>query len=648
MNITDLLKRYRLSDEEYEKMKILLQHEPNNIEWAVFSALWSEHCSYKSSKIHLKKFSATKTPFVFTEEGENAGAIKLPTGEKIVFKMESHNHPSFIEPFQGAATGVGGILRDIFTMGARPIALANYLCFGNENSDKMNYLFKNVVRGISHYGNCVGVPMITGRTQFDDAYNQNILVNAFALGYLTQDQRMALSVAQGVGNYVVYVGARTGPDGVHGAAMASESFGEDLASKRPNIQIGDPFLEKLLIESCMEVIHNDLVVAIQDMGAAGLTSSSFEMAAKGNVGFEIDLSKVPTRGSQMEPEDILLSESQERMLLICKPDKFEAIKGIFTKYSLESEVIGKVIDGNTVRILWEEEVLADIPAKHLVDNAPIYSRDYKSDKTRSYNAYTINKKDSYKEIYQQFDQRVGVKTIYDCSWDMGLIRLPESGASVAVALGGRSDILKRSVKIGAIDSIIWPSIKMALRGVQPLGATDCLNYGNPEKPEIMNEFVESIDYITKTCEAISVAVVSGNVSFYNETGPVNIIPTPAVGVVGYRKDTNVPLKKEMDFPYTAKIRIGDLSIKHDSDLILGNQIETDEWAKILKGIIDLYDLYLPDGVFVYDLFDQKQINTMYLYLFEVGFSEFSKMKSYINGIKQISDFFVVLEERGLD
>ncbi|MEK7356615.1 MAG: AIR synthase-related protein, partial [Bdellovibrionota bacterium] len=346
------LKTYRLNEVEYGKIYELLGRDPRPVEWALFSALWSEHCSYKSSKIHLKKLF-NKSSRVVESFGENAGVVDLGGGERVAFKIESHNHPSFIEPYQGAATGVGGILRDIFTMGARPVALADYLCFGRPTAPRMSQLVDGVVRGIGGYGNCVGVPTITGQTEFHESYDNNILVNAMAVGLFRPGEKVYLSKAKGAGNWIVYVGAKTGRDGVHGASMASESFEADSASKRPTVQIGDPFFEKLLIESCLEVMKEDLVVAIQDMGAAGLTSSSFEMASKGGVGFRIELDKVPLRDSSMSPEDILLSESQERMLLVCEPAKFERIAAIFHRWNLDAVKIGEVTTKKTVELHWK-------------------------------------------------------------------------------------------------------------------------------------------------------------------------------------------------------------------------------------------------------------------------------------------------------
>lgn len=362
MNLQDKLNLYRIQPNEYDRICELLGRAPEGVEWAVFSALWSEHCSYKSSKVHLKKlFSQSER--VLQSFGENAGIIDLGRGEKVAFKMESHNHPSFIEPYQGAATGVGGILRDIFTMGARPMALANYLCFGEPKAERMTELVRGVVGGIGGYGNCVGVPTLTGQTNFHESYNGNILVNAMAVGLFQEGDPICLSQATGVGNWVVYVGAKTGRDGVHGASMASESFDEDSESKRPTVQIGDPFYEKLLIESCLEVMKEGLVEAIQDMGAAGLTSSSFEMADKGNVGLTLNLDSVPLRDPTMTPEDILLSESQERMLLICKPEKFADIRAIFEKWGLDACAIGEVIADPVIRLMWRGETLSEMSPK---------------------------------------------------------------------------------------------------------------------------------------------------------------------------------------------------------------------------------------------------------------------------------------------
>jgi len=549
--IEQKLKTYRLSAEEYEMMKSLLQREPKEVEWPLFSALWSEHCSYKSSKIHLRKFSYRNesTPDM---DGENAGVVDLGFGERIAFKMESHNHPSFIEPVQGAATGVGGILRDIFTMGARPILSANYLCFGESTEARMPYLMKGVVKGISSYGNCVGVPTVTGQTNFHPQYNKNILVNALNVGYFGPNQKMALSKAAGLKNYVVYVGAKTGRDGVHGASMASASFDNDSESKKPNVQIGDPFYEKLLIEACLEVLEKDLVVAMQDMGAAGLTSSSFEMASRGQVGLEIDLKKVPLRDSSMTAEDILLSESQERMLLICEPKNFEALQKVFKKWSLESVVLGEVISQRKMHLKWGVETLTEIDPDLIVEKAPRYQRPYKpwhfpnqvdqlstpamaSVKSAIQKALQTLRLNSHDWIHNQYDQRVGARTAMGCESAVAFARLDHSGRGLSLSVGCRPEVMCVDAEIGALDAVYYPAFQMAIKGAKTLAVTDCLNFGNPQKSEIMSEFVASVEAIAKASRELDAPVISGNVSFYNETLGENIVSTPATGLVGLRE-----------------------------------------------------------------------------------------------------------------
>lgn len=553
--MTDLeskLKHYRLNSSEYEQIQKLLGRPPQGLEWALFSALWSEHCSYKSSKVHLQGLF-NKSPRVLQSFGENAGVLDLGEGERIAFKMESHNHPSFIEPYQGAATGVGGILRDVFTMGARPIMLANYLCFGDPKAPRMQALVDGVVRGIAGYGNCVGVPNVSGQTEFDESYNNNILVNAFALGLFREGEPIALSKAQGVGNCVVYVGAKTGRDGVHGASMASESFGADSAKKRPTVQIGDPFFEKLLIESCIEVIQENLVVAIQDMGAAGLTSSSFEMAAKGGVGLVLDLSKVPLRDSTLSPEDIMLSESQERMLLVCEPSKFPRIREIFDRWNLDSQIIGEIVQEPLVTLKWKGEVLTKIDPCLIVDHAPVHHRKFEpyvsehqvpcegdlessGEETKSLikSQLTSVQGCSREWIYRQYDQRVGAATAQGCERSVGVVQLPDSKRGLSVALGCRPYLMKLDAAIGGADSVAYPSLQMAAKGFEAIGVTDCLNFGNPEKLPVMSGFVASVRKMSQQCQALGAPIISGNVSFYNETQGQNITGTPATGVVGLR------------------------------------------------------------------------------------------------------------------
>lgn len=549
-NLQEKLSLYRMTEEEYGLMKNLLGREPVAVEWPLFSALWSEHCSYKSSKIHLRKFSYRNqnTPEM---DGENAGVVDLGCGEKIAFKMESHNHPSFIEPVQGSATGVGGILRDIFTMGARPIMSANYLCFGEVATPRMNYLMNGVAKGLSSYGNCVGVPTVTGQTNIHRRYNKNILVNALNVGYFGPDQKMALSKAKGTNNLVVYVGAKTGRDGVHGASMASASFDEDSESKRPNVQIGDPFFEKLLIEACLDVLRKDFVVAMQDMGAAGLTSSSFEMASKGQVGLVIDLKKVPLRDSTMTAEDILLSESQERMLLICEPRNFEKLQNEFKRWSLDAVVLGEVQTSRKVKLMWGVETLTEIDPDLIVERAPQFTRPYSKwnypNKVTELPAPNIDlakllksklqefKLNSHQWIHNQFDQRVGARTAMACESSVAFARLDHSGRGLGLAVGCRPEVMLMDAEIGALDAVYYPAFQLAIKGAETLAVTDCLNFGNPQKTEIMSEFVASVEAIADAGKRLDAPVISGNVSFYNETLGENIISTPATGVVGIRE-----------------------------------------------------------------------------------------------------------------
>ena len=554
------LKTYRLNESEYQKICDLLGRDPKGVEWALFSALWSEHCSYKSSKVHLKKLFS-RSSRVVESFGENAGVVDLGQGERVAFKIESHNHPSFIEPYQGAATGVGGILRDIFTMGARPIALANYLCFGEPKAPRMQTLVDGVVRGIGGYGNCVGVPTVTGQTVFHESYSGNILVNAMAVGLFRPGEKIFLSKAKGVGNWVVYVGAKTGRDGVHGASMASESFEADSAAKRPTVQIGDPFYEKLLIESCLEVMKQDLVVAIQDMGAAGLTSSSFEMASKGGVGFRLHLDQVPLRDSSMQPEDILLSESQERMLLVCEPSKFEDLAKVFHRWGLDAVKIGEVTEKKSVELYWKGDLLTDIDPDLLVENAPQYQRPFKvlqpqnrTEKRAEVKTVIANAGEtllglmkaaegtSREWVYRQYDSRVGASTARDCRDSVAVVRLKDSNRALGIVLGCRPHVMRFDARIGGTDAVAYPAFELALKGFEPLAVTDCLNYGNPERENVMSDFVASLEGMNGVCAALEAPIISGNVSFYNETMGRNITPTPSTGLIGLRDSvTNLPL-----------------------------------------------------------------------------------------------------------
>lgn len=539
---------------EYEKIISLLKREPNSIERALFSALWSEHCSYKSSKIHLKKFFKP-SPRVISEFGENAGVVDLGMGERAAFKMESHNHPSRIEPFHGAMTGVGGILRDIFSMNARPMALANYLCFGEREHPLTKKLLDGVVKGIGGYGNCIGIPMITGHTSFHSAYNENILVNALAVGIYSPFDEMMTSKIKKAGSCVVYAGSRTGRDGIHGASMASESFGEK--KRRSTVQVGDPFYGKLLMESCLEVMRENLVLAVQDMGAAGLISSSFEMAGKSGLGMNLYLDRVPLRDSTMTAEEILLSESQERMLLVCSFENYPKVEQIFKRWDLPVCLLGEVIKERKMNLYWKETLLTSIDPAFLTKEAPEYNRPYSvwsfPNKTNNVSQTILKlKKDnsslmkilqkgfSKEFIFNQYDQRVGARTAGDCSFSIGIIQLPYTKRFLGLALGGRPHVFNMDASQGGKDSIFYPSIQLACKGFEPLAVTNCLNFGNPEKEKIMSQFVAVVSAMAESSFALNTPIVSGNVSFYNESNEKNIIPTASTGVVGLKKNSSWP------------------------------------------------------------------------------------------------------------
>ncbi len=548
-------KQYRLSGEDHSRLKTILGREPKTLERILALALWNEHCSYRSSKRHLKNF-LFPTRKKISALGEQAGIVDLGRGERVSFKMESHNHPSFITPYHGAGTGVGGILRDIFAMGARPIALADYLCFGSPEADGHAGRVDGVIRGIGDYGNCMGIPTVTGRTEFSSSYNKNILVNAMALGYLDSKTKAMDSKAQGAGNYVVYVGSSTGRDGILGADMASRSFGQETA--KATVQIGDPFFGKQLMEACLLAMEKGLVRACQDMGAAGLTCSSFEMADKGGIGLSLHLDKVPLRDQSMGPEEILLSESQERMLLICEPSRWEELKSLFEGYELEICVLGAVLDQKEMELFWRGKRILKADPKLWTSHAPVEDRPSvlpEPAKRVSPKHFSPSKKQikrillqilsspegrSRQFIYRQYDQRVGTNTIRDASYPIAVIRLPESGRELGIALGCRPHLMAVDVEQGAKDAVFYPALQLALRGFQPWAVTDCLNFGNPEKKEVMGAFVLSVENIAKACEILDAPIVSGNVSFYNESGTDNITPAPSIAIIGL-KDSPSPL-----------------------------------------------------------------------------------------------------------
>ena len=560
-DIETQLANHKLSQEDYTHIKEILGREPNLVELGVFSAMWSEHCSYKSSKVHLKGFP-TKAPWVIQGPGENAGVIDIGDGYAAVFKMESHNHPSFIEPYQGAATGVGGIMRDVFTMGARPVASLNALRFGNVVNDDdiskhQRYLVRGVTEGIGGYGNCMGVPTIGGEVSFDECYNGNILVNAFNLGIAKSDE-IFLGRAEGIGNPVMYVGAKTGRDGLGGAVMSSDSFTEESKSLRPTVQVGDPFTEKLLLEACMELFKTDHVIGIQDMGAAGLTSSSFEMAGRTGSGMTMHLDKVPAREENMTPYDFMLSESQERMLLCAKKGSEQAIIDIFEKWDLDAAVIGEVTDTGNMELFWEGEKVAEVPVDPVSEEAPELNRPMSKPpyldliqnvtindfpKVSNQEAFeTLTKSMEVVDkswIYTQYDSMVQTNTIKKGGMlDASVIRVKENGKALAMSSDCNVRHCYIDPKGGAAAAVIESGRNVAMTGAQPLAITDCLNYGNPENPEVMWQFGQGCLGIKEACAELNTPVIGGNVSLYNETNGVSVFPTPSIATVGVNDDEN--------------------------------------------------------------------------------------------------------------
>ena len=541
-----------LKKEEFSKICKLLKRTPNITELAIFSAMWNEHCSYKSSKKHLKKLN-TKGKQVIQGPGENAGVIDIGDDDAIVFKIESHNHPSFIEPYQGAATGVGGIMRDVFTMGARPIANLNSIHFGSPQHKKTKNLLRGVVKGIGGYGNCIGVPTIAGQTSFDESYNGNILVNAMTLG-LVNKKKIFYSKAAGLDKPVIYVGSKTGRDGIHGASMASATFDDKIEEKKPTVQVGDPFTEKLLLEACLELMSDNSIIAIQDMGAAGLTSSSVEMASKGNLGIELDLSKVPCREEKMTPYEIMLSESQERMLIVLENGKENHAKKIFDKWNLDFAIIGKTTNSKNIELTFNNEKVAEIPIKFLSENAPVYDRKWK--KTKLPQKLKINK-DEFKSlklsdclkkilanpniaekkwIWDQYDHTVMGDTIQKPGGDAGVVRVHGSKKAVAASVDSSASYCFSHPNTGGKQVVCESWRNLISVGAKPIAITNCLNFGNPEKEKNMGEFVESVDGISEASKFLDFPIVSGNVSFYNETNDKGIKPTPTIGGVGLIKD----------------------------------------------------------------------------------------------------------------
>ena len=605
-----VIREHGLTPEEFEKIKELLGgRAPTLTELGIFSVMWSEHCSYKSSRVHLKRLP-TRSKLVLQGPGENAGIIDIGDGWACAFKIESHNHPSFIEPFQGATTGVGGILRDIFTMGARPVAVMDSLRFGPITPSKdvsQKELHKNhsvvdgVVSGVASYGNCFGVPNLGGETKFEPCYSGNPLVNAFALG-LVRKNEIFYAKAAGEGNPVIYVGAKTGRDGIHGATMASEEFSEASEGKRPNVQVGDPFLEKLLLEACLEAMQTGAIVGIQDMGAAGLTCSTCEMGGRGGVGIEIELDRVPQRETGMTPYEIMLSESQERMLLVAQKGREDEVFRVFEKWGLDAVEVGKVTTGNTLRVLEHGKIVAEIPNPALTDEAPLYKRPLarweppvprEMPEHITLNAtadFTANLKQllaspnicGKRWVWQQYDHMVQTNTVEaPGAGDAGVIRIKGSQRGLAMALDGSGRWCYLDPRLGAMHAVAEAARKVACSGAVPVGATNCLNFGNPEKPHIMWQFSQTIDGITRACEELEIPITGGNVSFYNETLGEGIYPTPVLGVVGILEDVHKTPKMHFSAPgrTIVLLRAGEAGDITDAQTEFGSS----EYAKEVLG-----------------------------------------------------------------
>jgi len=556
-----------LTEEEFDRAVGILGHVPNMTELGIFSAMWSEHCSYKSSKVWLKTLPTTG-PRVICGPGENAGVVDIGDGDAVVFKIESHNHPSFIEPYQGAATGVGGILRDVFTMGARPIAILDSLRFGSPGHARTRHLVAGVISGIGGYGNCVGVPTVGGECEFHPSYDGNILVNAMCVGIARAD-RIFYSAAAGLGNPVIYVGAKTGRDGIHGAMMASAEFSADAGERRPTVQVGDPFTEKLLIEACLELMEGDAIVAVQDMGAAGLTSSSVEMAGKGGLGIELDLDRVPLRETGMSAYEIMLSESQERMLMILRPGSEIDARSIFTKWELDFAVIGRVTETGRLILRMNGEIAADIPVAPLVTAAPVYQRPWRRrDPEPEIDPSSFPERDPFqclqrllvspalaskRWIWEQYDHLVMGNTVKRPGGDAAVVRVSATGKALALATDCTPRYCRADPVRGGAQAVAESWRNLTAVGAEPLALTDNMNFGNPERPEIMGEFAGAIEGIREACLALDYPVVSGNVSLYNETNGSAILPTPVIGGVGL----------------VANVRnVVDLALKHDGDALV--------------------------------------------------------------------------------
>ncbi|MBI2188883.1 MAG: phosphoribosylformylglycinamidine synthase subunit PurL [Acidobacteria bacterium] len=589
----DLIQQHGLTRNEYEHILEMLGREPTVTELGIFSVMWSEHCSYKSSRVHLRTLP-TSGRRVLQGPGENAGAVDIGEGLAAVFKIESHNHPSFIEPYQGAATGVGGIIRDIFTMGARPIALLNSLRFGPLDDPLVRRTFAGVVAGIAGYGNSIGIPTVGGEIAFDESYTGNPLVNVFCLGIAKADE-IVKGVASGVGNAVYYVGAKTGRDGIHGATMASAEFDEKSAEKRPAVQVGDPFMEKLLLEACLEVMRSGALVGIQDMGAAGLTCSTCEMGSRGGAGIAIDVSLVPQRETGMTPYEIMLSESQERMLLVVKRGREAEVERIFDKWDLHAVRIGEVTTDGRLRVTHHGEVVADIPNTALTDEAPVYRRPmaepaYLAEAQRLSLAalgapppvrevfrrlLASASVASKRWVYRQYDHMVRTNTLVVPGMGAGVVRVKGTARALAMSVDGNGRFVYLDPFLGAELAVAEAARNVACTGAQPIGATNCLNFGSPERPEIMWQFARAVEGMGAACRALEVPITGGNVSLYNETDGRAVLPTPVVGVVGLLEDASTVVRR---------------AFRADGDAIVllgrgGDELGGSEYLKVFHGLI---------------------------------------------------------------
>jgi phosphoribosylformylglycinamidine synthase subunit PurL len=615
----EIAAEHGLTADEYARVKKILGRDPNITELGIFSVMWSEHCSYKSSKVHLKRLP-TRGKLVVQGPGENAGVVDIGDGLVAAFKIESHNHPSYVEPFQGATTGVGGILRDIFTMGARPLAVLNSLRFGEITASKTTseeeaagnrHILDGVIRGVAHYGNCFGVPTVGGEVCFEPCYSQNPLVNALALG-IARKEEIFLAKAKGIGNPVIYVGAKTGRDGIHGASLlASAEFTEESKQKRPNVQVGDPFMEKLLLEACIEAMHTGAVVAIQDMGAAGLTCSTMEMASRGGTGIEIDLAKVPQRESGMTPYEIMLSESQERMLLVAEKGREREVLDVFKKWGLDAVVVGTVTEGGIAKVLNRGEVAAEIPAHPLAEEGPIYQRPIGQPQLRretaadwfAFSADAANFTDNFKKllaspvisskrwITEQYDTMVRTNTLAGPgASDAAVIRIkdPQTGVvkrALALSTDGNGRWCQLNPRLGAMHAVAESARNVACSGARPIAATNCLNFGSPEKPEVMWQFSEAIDGLTVACTELGTPITGGNVSFYNETLGKSIYPTPVIGILGIIDDVAHTLKIAFRNDGDTIVLLDGLSAAHQSAANLAQEFSSSEYSKTIAGIV---------------------------------------------------------------